>query len=144
MAQRAKRIEAWSYFEHTLASGEEAERGHLACIDTSSGELVVGQTGEGLIPIGYFDRDLTGDGAAKARVQLFSEKMIHRWANDSGAGEVDSADVGSSCFIKDSETVTITATGASPAGRVWAANASYVWVEMASDIGPQGPQGDPG
>lgn len=141
MAQRAKRDEAWSFFEHTLAAGEKAERGHMACIDLASGELVVGTTGEGLLPIGYFDRDLIGDGIAKARVQLFSEKWVHRWRNDTGPGAVDSSDVGSLCYVKDSETVTITATGASVAGRIWAADEAYVWVEMASDLGLQGTEG---
>jgi len=125
------RNEAWKYFEHPLTAAQVAERGELACIDTSTGLLVLGATSTTLRPIGYFDEDVTGDGTTNVRVRLFDEIRVHWWDNDTGGTPVVAADVGSLCYVLDDRTVTGDATGASAAGRVWGINTTYgVAVEM--------------
>lgn len=143
MARRMTRRESWSYFEHVLADNEVAEQGNIACIDLSTGELVAGDEDTGLLPIGYFDRDLEGDGVAKARVRLFGEIQVDRFANDSN-DPVTVADIGSMCFIAGPATVSIEGSGRSVAGRVWGVSSDGVLVQMALNLGPEGPQGDPG
>lgn len=130
--ERMKRIESWSYAELVLANTEEADKGKLACLDTSSGEVVAGQEATGLLPIGYFTENKTGDGSATVRVQFFREKWIHRFDN-SGTDAVAAADVGKLVYVEDDTTVSATDnTGArSAAGRAWKRTDSHVWVEMA-------------
>ena len=141
--KRMKHRQAWSYYEGVLANAEVAEQGHVACIDTASGEIVVSQEAATLLPIGYFDQSLTGNGTAKVRVQLFNEIWVDRLANDTVAA-VAAADVGSVCYLLDSQTVTSDATGNSVAGRVWDVRPEGVFVQMAISMGIQGIQGAPG
>lgn len=143
MSQRMTRREAWSYFEHVLANNEEAERGNVACIDLSTGEIVAGQTGTGLLPIGYFDQDLIGDGTAFVRVKLFREIWIDRFANADSPNDVAASDIGNICYLAGPATVTMDGSGNSVAGRVWGVSSAGVLVQMALDIGLQGPQGEP-
>lgn len=135
MAERITRRESWSYYEGVLADTEEAEKGHLAAIDLSSGEIVVGQTGTGLLVIGVFDETKTGDGTVTVRVRLSKEIWIDVFANDSAGTPVVAADVGSTCYVLDSETVTGAASGNSKAGRVWKVTANQVWVETTLALG---------
>jgi hypothetical protein len=130
MTARMTRNEAWAYFEHPLTAAQVAERGKLACLDTSTGLLVLGAVSATLRPIGYFDEDATGDGTTNVRVRLFREIRIHWWDND-GATAVVAADIGSLCYILDDTTVSGDPTARSAAGRVWAVNTTNgVAVEM--------------
>lgn len=131
MVARMTRNEAWEYFERPLTNTQVAERGEMACLDTATGLLALGDTSTTLRPIGYFDEDATGDGTTNVRVRLFDEIRVHWFTNDTGGTPVVAADIGSLCWILDERTVTGNATGASPAGRVWAINATNgVAVEM--------------
>lgn len=143
MAKRMKRVESWAFFEHPLTANDEAEQGNVACINTTTGLLAVADEDSDLFPIGYFVRDLTGDGTAKARVQLFEGIWVHAFANDAN-DPVTADDVGSLCFLVDGGTVSAEGTGRAVAGRVWSASANRVHVQMALSMGPEGPQGAPG
>lgn len=114
-------IEAnWGYIPMVLKSGEVAEKGHLACLDTTqSGKVVNGATSTTLIPFGIFQENLTGDGVKKISIKLFQEIKPHWWDNDTGTPVV-AADIASPCFIKDSHTVSGDDTGRSFAGIVLA------------------------
>lgn len=118
-------IEAnWTYVPFVLKSGEVAEKGHLACLDTTqSGKVVKGATSLTLIPLGIFQENLTGDGVKKISVKLFAEIKPHWWDNDATVPVV-AADIASPCFIKDSHTVSGDDTGRSYAGLVLAVNAA--------------------
>jgi hypothetical protein len=133
MTERMTRREAWAYFEGTLANAEVAEKGHVACIDTTSGEIVASQEATGLRPIGYFEENKTGTGSNAVRVKLFREVWVDRLAN-AGTNPVTASDVGSVCYLVDSETVSIShATNTrSAAGIVWAVTSAGVLVEMGA------------
>ena len=110
--------EQGSYWSYPLANGEVAERGKLACIDTANaGVIVAGQTATGLIPIGRFMADLTGDGTTKVPIRFFHEITPIWWDNDTVTA-VAIADRGTLCYIKDAETVSGDNTGRSAAGLV--------------------------
>lgn len=135
--------------ERVLANSEKAFQGGLACIDTSDGSLVAGQTGEGLLPIGIFDgipeSGVTGNGTIKVKVRLFKEVWAWWFVNDTTPNAVTDAHVGSLVYVLDDQTVTALAAGNSVAGRVWAVDTKRgVLVEPAINLGPQGPQGEPG
>ena len=107
-----------SYLALPLANAEVAEKGKLACIDTANnGVIVAGKAATGLIPIGLFMENLTGDGTTEVQIMFFREIRAVWWDNDSGT-PVDSTDRGQLCFILDDETVTMDGTGHSNAGMV--------------------------
>lgn len=133
MAQRKRREGSRSGGNHVLSTGEVAEKGKMACLDTTSGEVVAGQASTTLKPLGHFDADATGDGTTTIYVRYFRERRLFWWAND-GTDPVDAADEGSNCYIVDDETVSISSATStrSIAGRVFGVSTRYgVLVEMA-------------
>jgi hypothetical protein len=98
-----------------LAAAEVAVKGETACIDTASGEFVVGAVGTGLVPVGTFTEALTGDGVKTTLVATFDEIRAQEWINDTVA-PVLATHLGQTVYIKDGRTVTITSAGHSKAG----------------------------
>lgn len=145
--ERMWRTEVWAYLERVLQNTEVAEKGHIAAVDLATGELVAGQSGVDLIPIGYFEQSFTGNGTRKIRVRLFKDVILHRFDNDGSPNAVADADFLQPCYLKDSKTVSALGTSRSVAGRVWAVTSAGVLIEPAISIGlpgPQGEQGEPG
>lgn len=118
-------IEAnWGYIPMVLKSASVAEKGHMACFDTTqSGKVVPGATSETLIPLGIFQESLTGDGVKKVHIKLFDEIKPHYWDND-GTSPVAADDIATFCYIKDSHTVSMDDTGRSVAGLVLAVHST--------------------
>lgn len=143
MAERAKHRQSWKFYEGVLTSAASAFKGDVACINTATGLVTVGGTAATLLPIGYFDETLVGDGTARVRVMLFREIWLDRFTSVGGGDAVAAADVGSFCYLAGVDSVTMATTG-SIAGRVWLVDAAGVLVQMALDLGPQGIQGSPG
>lgn len=116
MTERMIREASWNYIPLVLKSGEVAEKGKLACLDTANnGALVAGKTAVGLVPIGIFAETLTGDGVKTISVQMFHELKMFWWVNDT-VSAVTAADIGLLVSIKDAQTVSHDATGRSVAG----------------------------
>ncbi len=118
MTERMKIEAHWGYKDFVLKSGVLAERGKLACLDTTeSGKVVAGKASTTLIPIGWFYETLTGDGVKIVQVMLFDEIRLGWWDNDAGA-PLGAADILHPCYILDDHTMTATATGHSLGGIV--------------------------
>jgi hypothetical protein len=134
-AARARSQEIWKYKRFTLLSGSIAYQGGIACIDTTTGKVVPGSTATTLLVIGMFAETIDASAGDKlVNVDLGREVAIE-WLVNSGSGAVASTDVGSVCYVKDDQTVTITPTGASIAGRVWAVDSTRgVAVERLADV----------
>lgn len=143
MAKRMIREEAWSYKEFVLGNAEVAEDGHMACFDTSTGDVVAGKASTTLIPFGWFAESMTGDGTKKINIRLFSEVDLAWWDNADAPNAVEAADIGSSCYVLDSHTVTADATGHSIAGRVLAVHATK-GVLVQAGLAVTGPSGSSG
>jgi hypothetical protein len=131
--ERVNRTEYWSRAALPLANAEVAEKGKIACLDTSDGLVYPAQAGTTLRPIGTFDENLTGDGATNVHVTLWKEVVLKRF-NNSGTDPVDADDIGSLCYLEDDETVgeTDQTNTLSAAGRVWGVSSSGVLVEMGA------------
>lgn len=124
MTERMVREAQWGYIPLTLKSGEAAEKGKLACLDTTSnGQIVKGKTAAGLIPLGIFMESMTGDGTKKVQIRLFHEIRAIWWNNDTTA-PVTAAEIGSLASIKDDQTVSADDTGRSVAGLVLAVDSA--------------------
>lgn len=141
MTARMVRKAVWGRGEFALATSEVAEKGKIACIDTSTGTLKVAQTSTTLIPIGYFDKSMTGDGSTLCPVELFSDMRLHWFDNDSAPNAVDGTMIMTECYLKDGATVSALSTSRSKAGRVLAVSATEgVLVQLGVAVtGPTGP-----
>lgn len=142
MAERLINSKVISRIERALKNGEAAEKGNIAAIDLTDGALVVGAVAATLIPIGWFEETLTGDGTTKIGVTLFSPIECAVLIN-SGTGPVDDGDMCALCYLHSAFEVSMTATGKSFAGRVWGISGSgagaKVFVQMAPSLGLEGP-----
>lgn len=143
MTERIIREANWGHNDFVLTSGEVAEKGHMACFDTSTGEVVPGQLSTTLLPIGWFAESLTGDGVKKVAVRLFEEIAAAWWQNDSAGTPVLAADVGQECYVLNSSGVTMDSSGASKAGRVLAVD-SLKGVLVQAGLAVAGPTGGAG
>lgn len=134
--------EVWGYADLVLANGEVAIKGELACLDTSTGTVKVGQTSTTLLPIGKFTQNKTGNGSATVNIKLHREVELQWWDNDSEPNAVAADDIGNEVYIKDGRTVsTSSATSTrSKAGRVWAVSSTR-GVLIEAGIGVTGPTG---
>lgn len=91
----------------TVASGESAVRGHTAYGNPATGTVLADPDGTtGLIPLGYFTEDLTGDGSATTLVDLFEEIRLEGYTNDDAPNAVAAADLFSNVYAKDGATVS--------------------------------------
>lgn len=118
MTERMLTEAHWGYYAFVLASGEVAEKGKLAVIDTANGGIIiVAKAAASLIPIGIFLENLTGDGAKKVQIKLHREIQATWWDND-GTNPVAITDRGKLCYIKDATTVSILGTSRSTAGMI--------------------------
>lgn len=127
--ERTIQHEMWSYGDFLLTNAAVAERGHIACAELATGQLVAGASDTTLYPIGHFEEGMTGDGVKTVRVKLSREVVLYPFAND-GATPVAADDLFNLCYIKDSKTVSMDGTGRSAAGRVWKVTATQVLVEL--------------
>jgi len=123
-ARQEPREITWTERKFPLNGGSKAFAGGIACIDLTDGVVRPAANATTQVPIGIFQEDVDNsagaDGDLSVNVSL-SRTVNGRWfLNDPGAGAATSAHVGQDCFLLDDQTVTMTPTGASKAGRVWA------------------------
>jgi hypothetical protein len=113
--------ETWKFRQFTLASGNIAYPNGMATLDLSTGKVEPGHPETDLFVIGHFADHQPVDATSAEKlvnIDLGREIEIDWFGNDSNS--IAATDVGSLCYIKDDQTVTITPTGASIAGRIWA------------------------
>jgi len=118
MAERLRNVKTISRIERALKNAASAEKGNVACIDTADGSLVPGAVSATLVPIGYFEDTLVGDGVTLIGVTLFAEIECAVMINSS-VGPVADSDMLKTTYLHSSFEVSMTATGKSALGRVW-------------------------
>jgi len=137
------RQKSFKVLKVALASGETAVKGNLAAIDTTDGLAYDCDTASTtFLPIGRFAEALaTGDGTTTVKIDLFEEVWAHGFLNDSAPNDIDSGDLWSEVYIKDSTTVSTSSDGStrSIAGRVIAIEGSQVYIQAGVAVtGPSG------
>jgi len=110
-----------------LATGQAAFQGAIACADVTTGTVKRGAAGNAsLLKLGEF-ADTVDNTAGASTVNVLVSldvEIVARWYdNDPGAGAVVAIDLWQDCYILDDHSVTMTSTGNSVAGRVWAVDA---------------------
>jgi len=120
---RMSLIERWTHHLFTLAIGNKAWRGGMACIDVSTGLCEPGHVEADLVYIGKFDEDVDATAAPKpVNVDLGVEIEVVWWNNDTVAPVLANMLL-LNCSILDDQTVSADPAGRSVAGRVWAVDA---------------------
>jgi len=121
---RGGKNETWKHKQFTLAAGTKAYKGGRAAFDLASSgftKVVPATSNANLMAIGIFDETVDATAAAKlVQVDLEREIVLEWWANATSTDAVAATDVGKLCYMFDDQTVTITSTGRSVSGRVWA------------------------
>lgn len=116
--ERMSSREAWAYKQFTLSSGHKAYKNGIAAIDLGSGKVVPAATRTDLVVIGKFAETVDATSADKLVNISFGREIWIEWFANDGAS-IAATDLGALCYLKDDQSVTITATGASIAGRIW-------------------------
>jgi hypothetical protein len=117
---RMRSTERWKYHLFPLASGNIAYQGGIAALDLSTGKCEPGHAETDLFIIGTFAEYMDASAAEKqVNVDLGMEMEVE-WFDNSGSNAIAATDVGSLCYVEDDQTVGISPTGRSIAGRIWA------------------------
>lgn len=103
--------------------------GSIVVVD-STGYAVPGKQAEGLLIAGRAEEfvDNTGAGGTNGAKTVRVRRGVFKWNNDT-TNPVTPQDALKTCYILDDETVTMLATGASPAGKVIGLENGEVLVE---------------
>lgn len=115
-------------FSFTPATGQVIYRGAQVALN-ASGELVVGSVATTLKAVGRAEtstKDPGYDGKIRTRRGCF------RWKNSAAGDAITAANIGSTCYIVDDETVALTngTNTRSAAGTIRDVDAAGVWVEI--------------
>jgi len=132
--EKMSQTERWGSHLFPLAVGNKGWKNGIAALDLSTGKVEPGHIESDLFVIGRFAETIDATSAEKQiQVNLGREIEIEWFANGGTGSACVAADVGNLCYVDDDQTVTITASGRSVAGRIWAISATQgVAVERLS------------
>jgi hypothetical protein len=117
-------FKAFRFVDLTLLSGTIAFK-HARAAFNGAGKVVPATSSPLQQAIGQFVRKVDASAADKAVVVDLEREVVAYWyANHTGGDAVLATDVGRLCYALDDETVTITPTNRSVAGRVWAVSST--------------------
>lgn len=136
--ERARRTETWRYKSFTLLSGTKGYKGGEAVLN-SSAKVVPATSTTGVVAMGIFAETVDASaGDLPVQIDLQREVIIEWYANATAGDAVAATDVGSEAFFFDDQTVTITAAGRSPAGRIWGVDSTKgVAIEKPYGVAPR-------
>ena len=100
-------------------------QGGLVVLD--GGYAKPGATAAGLVAFGRAEETKTNSGS-DGDVSILVSFGAFKWANSAAGDAVTDANVGALCYVVDDQTVMITATGKSAAGRVLSVDSEGVFV----------------
>jgi len=115
-----------------LATNQVIHAGTIACVN-SSGWCVKGATSATLRTVGVFRQRYDSTGIANGGLVAEPEiGVFGPFKNSASADEITNADIGTTCYVVDDETVAKThnSNARSAAGRVWQVTAAGVWVDF--------------
>lgn len=132
----------------TLKSGKVAYQGGRACLNTADGKCYPAASGVAtLVSIGFFKDNVDATSGDKAVLVELDTEVDAAWMrNDTLGSPAGSADVGSECYLLDDQTVTMSSSGNSKAGRVLRVDSTKgVLVQAGMAVtGPAGADGTVG
>lgn len=94
-------------------------KGGMAVIELSSGRVKPGVNGTGLLFIGFFAESKTSGTGQLVNIEMARQFKAWWLENTDTGNTVADSNIGSVCYVKDDQGVTMLTTTASKAGRVW-------------------------
>lgn len=123
-AERMGSKKTFQTLTFTLTAGTKAYKNGQAVLVLGAGTASPGTAATGRVAIGRFAQTVDATlGALPVEVEL-SKEIEALWWNAHTVGAPATTDIGSICYVQDDQTVTMTSTGRSPAGRVWAVDST--------------------
>lgn len=117
--------------QHPVKAGETVYAGALVALG-ADGFAVPMSTATGLIALGRCEGRADNSIGANGDIQVMVGAGIYHFANSLAADEITTADIGTTCYGVDDQTVARTdGTGTrSAAGKVFDVDAKGVWVDL--------------
>lgn len=109
-----------------VKAGAVLVEGTIAALE-ENGYAVTGSKSPGLVAVGCVQRFTDNSAGADGALEVYVERGAFVWEND---GTIKVTDLMKDCYIAGSDTVTITAEGASRAGKIIAVDEDGVTVDM--------------
>lgn len=109
-----------------VKGGEELGEATMAAID-ADGYAVAATASEGLLVAGCVQKYCDNRNGADGEQSVSVKRGAFVWEND---GTIKETDILKPCYVKDGQTVTITADGSSAAGIILAVEDDGVTVDM--------------
>lgn len=123
-AERMGSKKTFKTLTFTLTNTTKAYKNGQAVLVIGAGTVSPGTAATGRVAIGRFAQTVDATlGALPVEVEL-SKEIEALWWNAHTVGAPATTDIGRICYVQDDQTVTMTSTGRSPAGRVWAVDAT--------------------
>jgi len=119
---RAQVIERWTHRMFVLAAGQKAQKGSNLVGDPTTGRVRLAGPGTGRISVGVSDEEVDATAAEKSVSVDMGMEIEVRWLEQDGS--IADANTFGTCYWADDQTVTLTATGNSVAGRIWQVDAA--------------------
>jgi hypothetical protein len=111
------------------AAAKKIYAGALVARD-ASGNATPGATATTLRGVGRAAEQVDNSSGIAGALSVPIDVGVFRFANSAGADELDTGDIGSTCYIVDDQTVAKVATGRSVAGVVFDVDSQGVWVDF--------------
>jgi hypothetical protein len=114
-----------------VAANVRCFAGTIACVD-ANGRFTPGATATTLRARGVFIAEANNTGGAAGAISAEAERGTFRFDNSAAGDAIAAADIGTTCFIVDDQTVAKTngSSTRSAAGIVIDVDAQGVWVEF--------------
>ncbi len=134
LKDRATKSRAGLRRSFPVAAAATIFAGGMVALDTGNSNLAeAGNTATTLITVGVAvaRADNAAGGASDINVEV--DAGIHHLANSAGGDEITAADIGSSCYVVDDQTVAKTSATStrSVAGTIFDVDANGVWVKFS-------------
>lgn len=118
-------------YSYPVAASTKCYAGGIAVLD-SAGNAKPGITGTTLTAVGVFLATVDNSAGAAAAVSANIEPGVYRFGNSSAGDLIAKANIGSSCYIVDDQTVALTngSSTRSAAGKIVDVDSAGVWVKI--------------
>lgn len=110
-------FETWKHKQFTAKGGQHIYQGDAVCIKTADGKVYPGPSATGYKFLGIADEEFNEAADGLVNVDLMKERTVLWRAND---GTITAANIGSTCYFSDPNTVSLNSTNQPKGGTILA------------------------
>ncbi len=119
-------------FSYPAGAAKTILQGTLVVLDGTTGNAEMATTATGKVCVGMAKETVDNSAGGAGALSVPVRRGVFRFANSASADEIKRADIGTTCYLVDNQTVAKTngSTTRSAAGIVRDVDAAGVWVEI--------------